>query len=200
MAVLYSTEPVPYGLPAEIVGYHLDENLTGEGEIEVRELINLDYASVIGTTSLNFFLSAKFAPICFINSYSNEFIKTFSGNPPRGKFGQLNIRHLNLYEQEQFITVEKQVFPNRECIVNPEVLPFPPDMSALPETITFEGISRSRPYSVRTFLNLDGGYLLADAISYRLEQSVNANIGFFYFAYLNAVSELSLGSSLFVGI
>lgn len=200
MALLYTTENYQLGIPQQIVGYHLEENLTGQGEIDVRSIINLDYQEAIGVTSLNFFLSAKFAPLVFVNSYSNSSIKTFSGNPPRAKFGRINIRHLNVYETEQFITVEKQVFPNRECIVYPEVFGFPPDMSALPSVVTYETIYRSRIYATYSALYLDSDYLLSDGLAYDLENTVNANIGFYYLAYANAVSEVSLGNVLFTGI
>ena len=200
MALLYTTEPGLYGLPSQIVGIHYEEGLTGPGEIDIVPVINSDYLEALGATELYYVLSAKIVPLCFIQSYSISSIKTFQGNPPRAKFGQISMRHLNTYEQEQFITVEKQVFPNRDCLVSPAVLPFPEDMSALPPVITYESIYRSRPYGIFQSVFLDSDYLIADGISYYLEPQVVANIGFFYYAYINNAGTEPISAVLYTGI
>lgn len=200
MAVLFTSFSEIDSVIDVCTGFHLEENVQGSGQIPVRNVIFNDYLSVQDPLPTVTFLSAVYVPLVFVQSFNPLTTKMFGGNPTVYKFGTLVADQLGTNGVRQFIQYEKQQFPIQELLVYPEPLPFPDNMSALPEPEAYEGVFRSPLASNRVFVGKASPFTSSVFFSYDLEKDVIANIGFFYYAFINTAGSLGAGTILYVGI
>lgn len=200
MAVLFTSYSEIDSVVDACSGYYLAENLTGSGNILVRDIIDTDYLSVQPIYPDLFITSAVYAPVVFVQEFNPLITKMFGGNPPVYRFGSIVADHLNTKGQRQFIQYEKQQFPILETIVTPEPVGLPDTMSALPPTEAYELLTRAPLFSNRQFFGKSSDYMSALFFSYDLEPGVVANIGFFYYAFVNISGSSGASTILLVGM
>ena len=191
MPLLYGFSATTDGYILRAFGYHLWEDLSGSGELDVRNQIYNDYDAAITPSITGVPLSAVYAPITFVTVYSEETTKIFGGNPPRYKFGSLTTKHQNIYGELEYITYLQQGYEKRTVLVNPSQIDFPPDMSALP---TYEGFTffflSSQITGATGAIALPSRLLSSTHICYDLEPAVTATIGIAYVCYFNSPGNL----------
>ncbi len=191
MALLFGSNVNTDGYVLRAAGYHLWEDLSGSGELDVREQIYNDYDNLIVPSISAVPLSAVYAPISFVTVYSESTTKIYGGVPPRFKFGSITTKHQNVYGQQEYINYFQQIYEKRTVLVNPAQIDYPPDMSAIG---SYEGFSffflSSQLVGANGSIALPATFPAATHICYDLEAAVTATIGMFYVCYFNSPGNL----------
>lgn len=191
MALLYGNQVNTDGYIVRAAGYFLWEDLSGSGELNVRDQIYSDYDAEVIPSIEGVPLSAIYAPVSFVTVYPAETTKVYGGVPPRYKFGSLTTKHQNLYGKLEYITYFEQAYEKQTVLVNPAQVDYPPDMSALSP---YDGYSffflASQITGGSGAIALPATLLSATHICYNLEQAVTASIGIFYVCYFNSPGNL----------
>lgn len=200
MTLLFYESSVTYGAVPVAAGFHLSEGLQNSGEILVRDIIFTDYTSVQPIITGTFILSAVYIPLVNVTSFDVNVIKMYGGNPTTYKLGTLTHNHLDNYGERQYIDAERRAYPLNSCIIVPEPVAFPPDMSALPLLEEYDFMFRITDYAVKYIYTNTPARVISQKFVYNLESSVIANIGFFYWVYANIIDTSSGGNVLGVGI
>lgn len=197
MALLYGSDVNTDGYIVRAAGYHVWEDLSGSGELDVRQQIYNDYDAVVIPSAEVIPLSAVYAPLSFVTVYSEETTKIYGGEPPRYKFGSITSKHQNVFGQLEYITYFQQTYEKQTCLVNPAQLDFPPDMSAIPsyEGSTFFFLS-SQFAGASGAISLPSRLVGATHICYNLENAVTASIGIFYVCYFNSPGNVPTSYSV----
>lgn len=186
MAVISYTSSETYGVSDQCLGFYLYEDLTGSGIIQVRDVIYADYLSIQPIVPELFFLSSVFSPVSFVTSFDSNAVKMIDGNPPNYQFGSLAFNHLGTFADKTFISYEKQQYNLKEALIYPEPLDIPSDMSALPIPEVAFTMFRSTWYTLRFPNTKTSQFTTCLEFNYDLKPTVIANIGFVYYAYVNA--------------
>jgi len=191
MALLFGSNVNTDGYVIRAAGYHIWEDLSGSGELDVREQIYNDYDNLIVPSIAAVPLSAVYAPISFVTVYSESTTKIYGGEPPRYRFGSLTTKHQNVYGKSEYINYFQQIYEKRTVLVNPAQIDFPPDMSAIG---AYEGFSffflSSQLVGANGSIALPATLPAATHICYDLETAVTASIGIFYVCYFNSPGNL----------
>lgn len=106
--------------PRIYAGQIVLENLTGDGQVDVRDRINADITAFI-PAGLSIPVSvAYWGAAIKITEYDISAVKLITGFPLRAQFGSINYYSVVEIQQVVFIQNEVQYFKGDRCIVLPE--------------------------------------------------------------------------------
>jgi len=127
MPVRLYSQPTGIIYPILIGGYVYVEDIFGFGFFPIADIVNADIVSTFGEPPSQWVGVGIVTPLFQITEFNPEAISTFSGNPTKGKYGQLGYADRGAAVDWEFIYNPLQRYKTRKIVLRPEPTFYPLD-------------------------------------------------------------------------